>query len=48
MFLGACTSDDYATAASNHSAMATFDDSVLCKGVEMHAELAIRALAREK
>ena len=48
MFLGACTSDDYATAPSNHSALATFDDSVLCKGVEMHAELAIRALAREK
>lgn len=48
MFLGACTGDDYATAPSNHSALATFDDSVLCKGVEMHAELAIRALAREK
>ena len=48
MFLGACTSDDFATAPSNHSALATFDDSVLCKGVEMHAELAIRALAREK
>lgn len=48
MFLGACTSDDYATAPSNHSALATFDDNVLCKGVEMHAELAIRALAREK
>lgn len=48
MFLGACTSDDFATAPSNHSAFATFDDSVLCKGVEIHAELAIRALAREK
>ena len=48
MFLGACTSDDYATAPSNHSALATFDDGVLCKGVEMHAELAIRALAREE
>ena len=48
MFLGACTSDDFATAPSNHSALATFDDRVLCKGVEMHAELAIRALAREK
>ena len=46
MFLGACTTDDYATAASNHSALATFDDSVLCKGVEMHAELAIRALRK--
>lgn len=44
MFLGACTSDDYVTAPSNHSALATFDDRVLCKGVEMHAELAIRAL----
>lgn len=48
MFLGACTSDDFATAPSNHSAFATFDDSVLSKGVEIHAELAIRALAREK
>ncbi|MDP1852095.1 MAG: M20 family metallopeptidase [Candidatus Planktophila sp.] len=48
MFLGACTSDDYATAPSNHSALATFDDSVLCKGVEIHAELAMRALTREK
>ena len=46
MFLGACTTDDYATAANNHSALATFDDSVLIKGVEMHAELAIRALRR--
>lgn len=48
MFLGACTSDEFATAPSNHSALATFDDSVLCKGVEMHAELAIRALARDE
>ena len=48
MFLGACTSDDFATAPSNHSAFATFDDSVLGKGVEMLAELAKRALAREK
>ena len=48
MFLGACTSEDFATAPSNHSAFATFDDSVLSKGVEIHAELAIRALAREK
>jgi len=46
MFLGACTSDDYVTAANNHSALATFDDSVLSRGVEMHAELAIRALRR--
>ena len=46
MFLGACTSDDYSTAPSNHSALATFDDTVLCKGVEMHAELAIRALRK--
>ena len=46
MFLGACTSDNFATAASNHSALATFDDSVLSRGVEMHAELAIRALRR--
>ena len=48
MFLGACTSDDFVIAASNHSALATFDDSVLSRGVEMHAELAIRALRRDK
>jgi len=47
MFLGACMSDDYEAAPSNHSALATFDDSVLCRGVEMHAELAIRALRRD-
>ena len=47
MFLGACTSDDFLTAPSNHSPLATFDDRVLCVGVEMHAELAIRALADE-
>ena len=46
MFLGACTTEDYETAASNHSALATFDDNVLSKGVEMHAELAIRALRK--
>lgn len=48
MFLGACTSNDYVSAPSNHSALATFDDSVLFRGVEMHAELAIRALARKE
>ena len=47
MFLGACTTDDYATAASNHSALATFDDSVLHLGARMHTELAIRALRRK-
>ena len=44
MFLGACTSDEFLTAPTNHSPLATFDDRVLCIGVEMHAELAIRAL----
>ena len=44
MFLGACTSDEFLTAPTNHSPLATFDDRVLCVGVEMHAELAIRAL----
>ena len=44
MFMGACTSDEFLTAPTNHSALATFDDRVLCVGVEMHAELAIRAL----
>lgn len=48
IFLGASTSSEYSTAPTNHSALAAFDDSVLQKGVQMHAELAIRALAREK
>ena len=48
MFLGACASSDYSSAPTNHSPLAAFDDSVLSQGVEMHAELAIRALAREK
>lgn len=46
MFLGASTSSDYTTAPTNHSALAAFDDIVLQKGVQMHAELAIRALRR--
>lgn len=46
MFLGASTSSDYTTAPTNHSPLASFDDSVLHKGVQMHAELAIRALRR--
>jgi amidohydrolase len=47
LFLGACTTDDWQHAASNHSPRATFDDSVLPRGVLMHAELAIRALRRD-
>ena len=47
VMLGACTSDDFLIAPTNHSALATFDDRVLCVGAEMHAELAIRALADE-
>lgn len=47
MFLGACTTDDYTNAATNHSPLATFDDSVLQLGARMHAELAIRALRRK-
>lgn len=46
MFLGASMSADYTTAPTNHSALAAFDDVVLQKGVQMHAELAIRALRR--
>jgi amidohydrolase len=47
LFLGAATTDDYATAPSNHSPRASFDDSVLPQGVLLHAELAIRALRRD-
>jgi amidohydrolase len=47
LFLGACTSEDWRGAASNHSPRASFDDSVLPQGVLLHAELAIRALRRD-
>jgi amidohydrolase len=47
LFLGACTTDDWHTAPSNHSPRASFDDSVLPQGVLLHAELAIRALQRD-
>jgi amidohydrolase len=47
LFLGASPSDDWEHAPSNHSARATFDDSVLPQGVLLHAELAIRALHRD-
>ncbi len=47
LFLGACTTDDWHSAPSNHSPRASFDDSVLPKGVLLHAELAIRALRRD-
>jgi amidohydrolase len=47
LFLGACTTDDFRSAPSNHSALASFDDSVLPRGVQLHAELAIRALRRD-
>jgi hippurate hydrolase len=47
LFLGACTGEDPATAANNHSPRATFDDSVLSDGVLLHTALAVRALERD-
>jgi amidohydrolase len=47
LFLGACTSDDWAGADSNHSPRAAFSDDVLTSGTLLHAELAIRALRRD-
>jgi amidohydrolase len=44
LFLGACVTDDPATAPSNHSPRAAFDDSVLSDGAALLAELAIRRL----
>ncbi|MEU4404474.1 M20 family metallopeptidase [Streptosporangium sp. NPDC023963] len=46
LILGASAADDPATAPSNHSPRAVFDDGVLCDGALVHAELAIRALRR--
>jgi hippurate hydrolase len=45
LFLGACMSDDPATAPSNHSPRATFDDSVLADSAALLAELALRRLS---
>ncbi len=47
LFLGASPSDDATTAPSNHSPRATFTDAVLPQGALLHAELAVRALARD-
>jgi hippurate hydrolase len=46
VFLGACRSDDPATAPSNHSPRAAFDDGVLADGATILAELAVRRLGR--
>lgn len=46
VFLGACATDDYATAPANHSPRAAFDDSVLADGAALLAELALRRLRR--
>ncbi|MEY9905574.1 amidohydrolase [Catenulispora sp. MAP12-49] len=45
-FLGASTVEDYASAPSNHSPLADFDDAVLGDGAALLAELADRRLAR--
>jgi hippurate hydrolase len=46
VLLGACPPDaDPATAPSNHSAAARFDDGVLVDGAALYAELALRRLA---
>jgi hippurate hydrolase len=44
VFLGACTAEDPATAPTNHSPLASFDDSVLADGAALLAELAARRL----
>ena len=48
LFLGACPTEEWATAPSNHSPRAAFDDSVMPRGVLLHSELAIRALRRDR
>jgi amidohydrolase len=47
LFLGACPTEDWRNAPSNHSPRASFDDSVLTRGALLHSELAIRALRRD-
>jgi hippurate hydrolase len=46
VFLGACPVDDFGTAPTNHSPLATFDDAVLPDGAALLAELAMRRLNR--
>lgn len=46
LFLGACATGDPATAPSNHSPLARFDDSVLPDGAALLAELAVRRIHR--
>jgi amidohydrolase len=46
VMLGACVTEDYLSAPSNHSPLARFDDRVLSRGALLHAELAVRSLAR--
>ncbi len=46
VFLGAHTGADPSDGADNHSALATFDDSVLPDGTLLHAQWAIRTLQR--
>jgi amidohydrolase len=47
LFLGASMQSDHRSAPSNHSPRAAFTDNVLSKGALLHAELAVRALARQ-
>lgn len=46
VFLGACCSEDPATAPGNHSPRAAFDDGVVADGAALLAELAVRRMAR--
>lgn len=46
LFLGASRQDDVATAPTNHSPLAAFDDSVLPDAAALLAELAVRRMAR--
>jgi len=46
VMLGASVDEDYAASPSNHSPLARFDDAVMPLGALLHAELALRSLAR--
>jgi amidohydrolase len=46
VMLGASVDEDYAASPSNHSPLARFDDAVMPRGALLHAELALRSLAR--
>ncbi|MCU1658172.1 MAG: amidohydrolase, partial [Pseudonocardiales bacterium] len=47
LMLGAAPDGNHVGAPSNHSPRAVFSDAVLAQGALLHAQLAVRSLARD-